>query len=103
MWPTPTPRRFSCASLILTQDPESALKRFNARLAIDAEQFIALYGRAKSLDVLAAEHKDNVMLRQAIEAYEHLLDRFSEKLPDLELQAIGNQCIKLMRFIGKYK
>lgn len=85
-----------------TQDPESALKHFDAQLTVNATHLTALYGRAKALDALAALRKNNVLLRDAIKAYELLLKLSSSQLPEAEMRSIAEQCIKQMRFIGEY-
>lgn len=63
---------------------------------------VAQYGRAKALDDLAASRKDNRLLRQSIAAHERLVLQLGEGLPDHVFRAMGDRCVELMRFIGKF-
>lgn len=86
----------------LIQNLETALKRFDTTLATNGSDPVALYGRAKALDALAAQRKDNRLLRQSIAACERLIMQLGIHLSDHVFRATAERCVEQMRFIGKH-
>ena len=70
------------------------------RLRLDADDAVALYGRALSLDRLADAEKSNSRLEQAIVAYRAVVDLEHGLRDDRLYRLAALRCIDRMRFRG---
>ena len=70
-------------------------------MQINKKSIGALYGKAKSLDQLAAQEKSNKRLMQAIAAYKVLINDYTDQLSSEMFLEVAERCIERMRFVGK--
>lgn len=91
----------SCVAPVdYTQSPLETLAQSELILERETDNAVALYTRARSLDVLADRERSNGRLEQAIFAYRAILD-LDNNVDDHLFRVAALRCIDRMRFRGK--
>jgi hypothetical protein len=77
----------------------SALKVFERVLLNHPKSVLALYGKAKALDMLSKVEHSNQLLLEAIDEYRRVLN--SDQANDTMFVEVAELCLERMRFLGE--